>query len=56
MEFATTIPTLKRIQIVPRKKFELLSGTVYILGQYTVAINELLCMKNAGAQIAMNFS
>ena len=24
--------------------------------QYTVAINELLCMKNAGAQIAMDFS
>ena len=23
---------------------------------YTVAINELLCMKNAGAQIAMDFS
>ena len=23
---------------------------------FTVAINELLCMKNAGAQIAMDFS
>ena len=23
---------------------------------YTVAINDLLCMKNAGAQIAMDFS
>ena len=23
---------------------------------YTVAINELLCMKNAGAQMAMDFS
>ena len=24
--------------------------------QYTVAINELICMKNVGSEIAMNFS
>ena len=24
--------------------------------QHTVAVNDLLCMKNAGAQIAMDFS
>ena len=27
-----------------------------IFTSFTVAINELLCMKNAGAQIAMDFS
>ena len=27
-----------------------------IVELFTVAINELLCMKNAGAQIAMDFS
>ena len=37
-------------------------GTSHILRKkiwgegYTVAINDLLCMKNAGAQIAMDFS
>ena len=30
-------------------------GTCGIYG-HTVTINELLCMKNAGAQIAMDFS
>ena len=30
--------------------------SLYFLFTTTVAINELLCMKNAGAQIAMNFS
>ena len=32
----------------------MISGSVFYC--ITVAINELLCMKNAGAQIAMNFS
>ena len=36
----------------------LASNSPHNLGGYahTVAINELLCMKNAGAQIAMDFS
>ena len=30
--------------------------TLFFWIEYTVAINDLLCMKNAGAQIAMDFS
>ena len=31
-------------------------GASWLLGGTTVAINELLCLKNAGAQIAIDFS
>ena len=49
---------------VPLKLFLNLGGLIYLrietkenlLFPYTVAINDLLCMKNAGAQIAMDFS
>ena len=32
------------------------AASILETGQITVAINDLLCMKNAGAQIAMDFS
>ena len=40
-----------------KKSFRYLWATLYINSiSSTVAINELLCLKNAGAQIAMDFS
>ena len=45
---------LKNQQCVFNASFR--SFFIHGVSRHTVAINELLCMKNAGAQIAMDFS
>ena len=44
----------KRPGMVVQRSFIKEDSFVYTL--YTVAINDLLCMKNAGVQISMDFS